>query len=92
MAISDAELHDVFVVSGYMPARQWSQPSPETAVKHHVRFRERHGETGVAAICDGCPEWHPGLENGHDLEEMASLESQHTGMKVTVVREPLESE
>lgn len=87
MAISNDHLSDVFVVRGSMPAGKWSQPAE--AVEHHVRFRERWGEPGVTAICDGCPGWRAGLLNGHDTDEMARLEGEHTGMNVTVVRKPL---
>jgi hypothetical protein len=86
MAIHEELPPDVFFVRGTMPAGQWSQP--HQVVEHHVRWRERHGEHGVAAVCDGCPGWSTGLEDGHDTDAMARLESMHTGLKVTVKREP----
>ena len=87
MAIHEELPRDVFVVSGAMPAGMWSQP--HEAVEHHVTFRERHGEPGVAAVCSCNPRWSTGLDNTHDLDEMARLEGMHTGMKITIVREPL---
>lgn len=86
MASTEALPPDVFIVSGSMTGGQYSQPFEE--VRHHVQFRERYGERGVTAICPCNPSWRAGLENGHDLDEMAVLEGMHTGMKVTIIREP----
>jgi hypothetical protein len=85
MAQTDERPLNTFQVSPMMTGGKRSQPAEDT--EHHVRFRERHGEPGVAAICDGCPGWSTGLVDGHDLDAMARLESMHTGMKVTITRE-----
>jgi hypothetical protein len=86
MASTDELPPDVFIVSSMMNGGQRSQPYED--VEHHITYRERFGEPGVTPVCPCDPGFRPGLENGHDLEAMARLESMHTGMRVTIIREP----